>query len=300
MEPIRKGDRGPAVEDVQRRLLALGEDLGATGVDGVFLGATYSAVVDFQRRRGLDEDGVVGPATWAALVDESFSLGDRLLYLRLPHFHGADVLELQGALNALGFTCGEPDGIFGAYAERAVREFQANTGLTADGIAGPDTVRALVNLRHVWADKPPAAPDALKKAPARAVEALASLDLAVSPLDEAGRAVGERLANLAAAGKTPVSVAVGRDAAEGGVTLQIGACARAGETGGPVVSAGEGGPALSNRMGIALTSADRLPGVVDIVLDGPCEGEQALQSIAVGLLDGLCLGVAASGRPVLP
>src|SRR5450759_569983 len=134
---IRKGDRGPAVEDVQRRLLVLGEDLGTTGVDGCFLGATYAAVVAFQRERGLDEDGEVGPETWAALVDATFTLGDRLLYLRYPYLHGADVRSLQQALNALGFACGETDGIFGAFTERAVREFQANMGLDADGIVGP-------------------------------------------------------------------------------------------------------------------------------------------------------------------
>ena len=34
MRPIRKGDRGPAVEDVQRRLRALGADLVVEGGEG--------------------------------------------------------------------------------------------------------------------------------------------------------------------------------------------------------------------------------------------------------------------------
>ena len=90
MKPILPGGRGPAVEDIQRRLLALGFDLGPTGVDGVFLGKTRDAVIAFQTGNGLSEDGVVGGETWAALVDATFKLGDRTLYLRLPHFHGRD------------------------------------------------------------------------------------------------------------------------------------------------------------------------------------------------------------------
>ena len=121
MKPVRPGDRGPAVEDIQRRLLTLGYDLGRTGVDGVFLGATAEAVLAFQTQHDLEEDGLVGESTWSTLVDASFSLGDRMLYLRLPHFHGHDVTVLQQALNALGFTVGEIDGIFGAFTERALR-----------------------------------------------------------------------------------------------------------------------------------------------------------------------------------
>jgi hypothetical protein len=94
VRPILPGGRGAAVEDVQRRLLVLGYDLGRTGVDGVFLGQTREAVAAFQREHELSEDGIVGPETWAALVDSTFTLGDRMLYLRLPYFHGNDV---QGA-----------------------------------------------------------------------------------------------------------------------------------------------------------------------------------------------------------
>ena len=263
MEPIRKGDRGPEVEDVQRRLLTLGEDLGSTGVDGVFLGATYSAVCDFQRRHDLDEDGVVGPQTWSALVDASFLLGDRLLYLRMPYFHGADVRELQGALNALGFSCGEADAIFGPFTERAVREFQANTALLADGIAGPDTFRAVKSLRHAWADKAPDPLGALKTAPARSTELLARTSLGVLPADEAGRSVAERLANLGEASDPPVKVLVGSEAPAGGVTLEVAAGAGAEERGGdalvPIVSASASEP-TALRVAAALASGDERPG----------------------------------------
>jgi peptidoglycan hydrolase-like protein with peptidoglycan-binding domain len=206
--PIERGSRGPGVEDVQKRLLRLGYDLGSSGVDGVFLGATLDAVRSFQHERHVVEDGVVGPETWSALVDATFMLGDRLLYLRFPYLHGADVQVLQGALNVLGFACGSPDGIFGAFTERAVREFQTNTGSPADGIVGPDTVRAVTRLRHVWLDKDPTSPVALAVAPARAAALLARVRIHVRYLDDTGRDVASRLANLALATEPRAAVVV--------------------------------------------------------------------------------------------
>ena len=135
MKPIIAGDRGLAVEDIQQRLLVLGYDIGPAGVDGVLLGDTLTAITQFQADRGLPSDGVVGDKTWAALVDATFILGDRTLYLRAPYFHGRDVLVLQQALSVLGFASA-PDGIFGTRTEQALREFQRNVALPADGIVG--------------------------------------------------------------------------------------------------------------------------------------------------------------------
>ncbi len=199
MRLVRLGDRGPAVEDIQRRLLALGYDLGPTGVDGVFFGLTAEAVRSFQQERGLDEDSVIGSRTWSALVDAGFTLGDRMLYLRLPHFHGSDVTLLQHALNVLGFACGANDGIFGAFTEGAAREFQRNAGLPDDGIVGPDTVHTVLNLRHVWDGKDATLHSGVKLAPARAAEVLRRIRVAVAGDDAAGRRVAERVVNLAQA-----------------------------------------------------------------------------------------------------
>ena len=197
MRFVRPGNRGPAVEDIQRRLLTLGYDLGPTGVDGVFLGLTTKAVQSFQQEHGLSEDGVVGDETWSAIVRAGLRFGDRTLYLRLPHFHGHDVLVLQQALNVLGFAAGATDSIFGAYTERAVREFQRNAGLPDDGIAGPDTARTISNLRHVWEGKDARPHSAARVAPARAAEVLARVPIAVTGDDEIGRRIAKRVVNLA-------------------------------------------------------------------------------------------------------
>jgi len=70
-------------------------------------------------------------------------LGDRLLHLSAPHLRGDDVASLQTSLNQLGFDCGRPDGILGQQTSRALADFQHNSGLTADAICGPRTVKML-------------------------------------------------------------------------------------------------------------------------------------------------------------
>lgn len=298
MKPIREGDRGAAVEDVQKRLISLGVDLGPTGVDGVFLGATCAAVRAFQRDLSLPEDGEVGAHTWAALVDATFSLGDRLLYLRYPYLHGADVRLLQTALNALGFACGPADAIFGAFTEGALRDFQSNTGLGADGIVGPDTVRALEGLRHVWSVKLTGPPAELRAAPARSAAVLREVDI-VFVSHEATADLTERIVNLARAsepGARVRSLASAPGASEGLVIeitdVPVGVGLR-------TVAAREGGESLSRRLAVAVASVERADARILVLVERPSTDEHSLQALAVSLLDGLCLGLAASARTVL-
>jgi hypothetical protein len=56
---------------------------------------------------------------------------------------GGRVTKLQTMLVALGYDV-ETDGYFGKSTEKAVKDFQAAEGLKADGIAGPETLRALI------------------------------------------------------------------------------------------------------------------------------------------------------------
>lgn len=66
---LRKGSKGEYVTILQTKLQSLGYNLGSWGVDGDFGRATQSAVMAFQRDRGLVQDGVCGPKTWAALSE---------------------------------------------------------------------------------------------------------------------------------------------------------------------------------------------------------------------------------------
>lgn len=293
MKPIRPGDRGPAVEDIQRRLRSLGYDLGRAGIDGIFLGATAEAVATFQEQEGISEPGRVGEATWAALVDATFTLGDRMLYLRVPHFHGRDVSSLQHALNVLGFACGSVDGIFGSYTEQAVREFQRNAGLPADGIVGPGTVRAVDGLHHVWEGKAPQAHSAAQLKPARAAEALEGLALAVSGLDAAGSRVCERFVNLALATHpdSRVSIVDATAAAPADTRLVLRICGSGTMSalpGRPVVSAR--GEHLVSRLLTALTAVSGGSPEVVIELGEQVVGdEHEEQRAAVSLLDAVCV-----------
>ena len=114
---------------------------------GHFGTSTEAAVREFQQRRHLIVDGVVGPNTWQELVEAGHVLGDRVVYLRYPMVRGDDVRTLQARLNAFGFDAGREDGIFGPRTDRALREFQRNVGLPDDGIAGDTTVQAFARLR---------------------------------------------------------------------------------------------------------------------------------------------------------
>jgi cytoskeletal protein RodZ len=60
-----------------------------------------------------------------------------------PGDTGTQVKQLQQALNSLGYDVGTPDGVYGPKTEAAVKEFQTKQNLTADGIVGPQTLRAL-------------------------------------------------------------------------------------------------------------------------------------------------------------
>jgi hypothetical protein len=60
-----------------------------------------------------------------------------------PGDTGAQVKVLQRALKHLGDYTGALDGDYGPGTQAAVSAFQKTAGLTADGIAGPQTLRAL-------------------------------------------------------------------------------------------------------------------------------------------------------------
>ena len=56
---------------------------------------------------------------------------------------GDEVRRIQKKLKDLGYYNGSVDGIFGSATKKAVIAFQKNCGITADGIAGPKTLKYL-------------------------------------------------------------------------------------------------------------------------------------------------------------
>ncbi len=138
-QTIRQGDRGNFVTILQYILNNYGYNLTA---DGIYGAATRRAVIDFQKNNNLAQDGIVGRNTWNKLL--VLRPGGQVL--RRGNKQSA-VLYLQRLLLSFLYPITDLDGIFGPETERAVKAFQAENNLEADGIVGRNTWNALLNSR---------------------------------------------------------------------------------------------------------------------------------------------------------
>jgi N-acetylmuramoyl-L-alanine amidase len=155
---LSPGDSGPEVAELRRRLKDAGfiaHQLSSNiSEPQSFCDATARAVREFQMDRGLSVSGVCDDVCWAALLEASWSLGDRALVLRSPNMRGDDVAELQRILSRLGFDCGRIDGIYGPLGARALSDFQLNVGQDVDGVCHATTVAMLKMLSRMTGDGP--------------------------------------------------------------------------------------------------------------------------------------------------
>ena len=144
---IRENSSGATVSKVQTELKALGYYYGQiTGNAGP---KTVAAIKSFQGKNGLTADGIAGPQT-IAKIDAAYEAkggsssgsGSSASGLKL-NSKGTDVRNLQQDLTTLGYYWAEITGNFGAKTETAVRRFQEENGLTADGVAGTKTLNAI-------------------------------------------------------------------------------------------------------------------------------------------------------------
>ena len=58
-------------------------------------------------------------------------------------YRGVEVVQIQKKLKSLGYYKGDTDGVYGTGTKNAVVRFQRDRGLTADGVVGTNTLRAL-------------------------------------------------------------------------------------------------------------------------------------------------------------
>lgn len=68
LKVLKNGDKGAPVKALQILLKGFGFSVGIAGVDGQFGTNTRTAVMAFQKAKGLSADGVVGEKTWAKLL----------------------------------------------------------------------------------------------------------------------------------------------------------------------------------------------------------------------------------------
>ena len=167
--PLRPGDGGEEVRQLQLRLNRIGQNYptitNIPETNGIFGVQTERAVRDFQRIFNLEEDGVVGKATWYKIINV-YNGVKRLSELNSEGIspeevrrqfetvlqrgsYGVGVGSLQALLDARGGSIPElpplsVDLIFGPQTEEAVRTFQSLYGLPETGEVDRATWNALL------------------------------------------------------------------------------------------------------------------------------------------------------------
>ncbi|MBD0263225.1 MAG: peptidoglycan-binding protein [Tolypothrix sp. Co-bin9] len=140
---LSENSSGPAVTRLQQLLQQRG--YFNTNPTGRFGPITRNALIAFQRSSGLAADGVANRQTWDALLRTSQN----------PTPGGASlsteqVRELQQRLRDLGYFKVNPTGYAGPLTIDALRRFQQDYRLDADGIADTQILQA---VRRAWEDR---------------------------------------------------------------------------------------------------------------------------------------------------
>ena len=142
---LEAGSSGRKVETLQRRLIELGWMSGS--VTGKYDTTTEAAVSAFQKKAKLWVDGKAGPDTLNALYSANAPKGSNPVSSKMETLEmgseGSEVKQLQQKLKDLNYLSGSADGKFGVATEAAVKAFQKNNNLTADGKAGTATLNKL-------------------------------------------------------------------------------------------------------------------------------------------------------------
>lgn len=162
--PLRRGSTGPNVVVIQVELNRISQNYPAipkiADVDGIFGSRTEAAVRAFQEIFDLTPDGIVGPATWYALVrlytavtnlSELRSSGQQFYSISWAYPNslqngdsGDKVRHLQYMLSVLSAYINsvpplEIDGIFGPATQNAVIAAQRYFGLPQTGVVDEAT-----------------------------------------------------------------------------------------------------------------------------------------------------------------
>ena len=161
---LRPGDSGDDIRVLQyylRVIAQYNEFIPKIPMNGQFDQATEEAVRAFQRYANLDQDGIVGRATWNEIyrtykgIIAASPVGEEGLPLYpggVLRFGatGESVRTVQQWLQVLSQTYTdipsvEVDGVFGETTDRAVRAFQQRFGITPNGVVGAVTWDAMAS-----------------------------------------------------------------------------------------------------------------------------------------------------------
>lgn len=150
---LKVGSRGAAVQDVQKKLVALGYNVGSTGADGIFGNATKNAVIKFQGSVGISKDGIVGSQTLTKLNEAYNNRNKGQSVTSTTSYVGKDyVRKAQVHISNFTGTAISSDGIIGTETRKGIVKclqrslnLDYKSGLAVDGCRGNATNVALGN-----------------------------------------------------------------------------------------------------------------------------------------------------------
>ena len=159
---VRKGEKGPRVAALHARLGELGHQ---APTHDKYDAKTQASVMEFQKRYGLPQTGVVdGPTLEAMRTPPQLSQAESHAELRTamqtagkavgPGDAGPNVATLQTSLAALGYQVTDPQQEYGNSTQLAVRQVQKQNGFAPTGRADEQTLALIARLAAAAAVKP--------------------------------------------------------------------------------------------------------------------------------------------------
>ncbi len=164
---LKEGDTGEQVGVIQYYLAVIGYfdgDIPQITIDRVFGPNTRNAVLAFQKKYGLTQDGQVGRDTFIKMTEVYSNIRRNLAGRYISNseeifpgrflgrdMSGDDIITLQKFLNVISqndpsITPVYVTGSFDNATELAVKEIQSRYNITPNGVVGPLTWNAIVNL----------------------------------------------------------------------------------------------------------------------------------------------------------
>ena len=216
---MKKGNRGTLVKNLQKRLQELGFLKGE--ITGVYDTNTIGAVRSFQKKNGLSADGTASAEVQRLLYSAAAVSADATATpvvteaptptptVAVPQeslksgMKGEDVKTLQRRLKELKYYRSTIDGKFGRSTEVALKAFQEDNGLEADGVAGKATYALLFSENVLAKGATPTPVPTETPAPeaaAEAIDAAAAVVWTTLRSGDSGEAVAQLQEALAALG----------------------------------------------------------------------------------------------------
>lgn len=155
------GDNVKTIQYILNLMSLYYYEIQPVAIDGYFGKNTKSAIEQFQKIFELDVDGIVGKKTWSKLLDIYKGIYEDV---NIPNStypgvligrgsKGINVEKVQTYLNTANIAFKEVpkvivDGDFGVATENSVKAFQEYFGINVDGVVGPTTWNALIDVYY--------------------------------------------------------------------------------------------------------------------------------------------------------